>query len=542
MATLFAALALAPLASAHAVILTTEPSNDAIVESAPARVTLRFNEPVETAFGAVRVYDSEAHRVDSARVDRPGADGVAVGVDGPLARGTYTVTWRVVSADSHPVSGAFVFHVGAPGARPAGIAAAVLDDGTPEAVSLLATAARFADFALILLAAGGTAALVLVLETADRQTRRRLWRVVAALAGGLAVAAVAGIVLQGAVAGGFSLVEALDWNVVAAVVDTRFGRVWLVQAGLAAGLATLAWLAGRRGGTGPIATLALVPACALVLTPAAAGHANVSGRLAFVTDVAHVEAAAVWIGGLAFLVLAIASAGEARWRVVAGDVPRFSTLALLSVAALVLTGSATAYIQVRAWRGLWETPYGLLLLVKLALVLGVLGLGAYHNRRVVPRLRAGVGSPQVRRRFLHTTGVELGLLTAVVAVTAVLVSQPPARAEVAPEGPYATTAELDDLELNLVVDPAQAGSNDVHIYLTDRSGQPADVVEATVAARLPSREIGPLRLSMQRAGPGHFIATGTLAIAGDWQLAIDVLRGEFEQERRAVSVPIRKEP
>ena len=106
-------------------------------------------------------------------------------------------------------------------------------------------------------------------------------------------------------------------------------------------------------------------------------------------------------------------------------------------------------------------------------------------------------------------------MVAIVSVTAVLVSEPPARAEVAPRGPYATTAQLGDLELNLVVDPATAGLNQIHLYLTNSSGQPTDVDEATVSATLASRQIGPIRLEAHPAGPGHFIVHGAqLALAG----------------------------
>ena len=196
----------------------------------------------------------------------------------------------------------------------------------------------------------------------------------------------------------------------------------------------------------------------------------------------------------------------------------------------------------RAWRGLWETTYGLLLLGKIALVLPLLALGAYNNRYAVPRLRDGNASAPERRRFLRNAGFELALMATIVAVTAVLVTEPPARAEVVPRGPYATTAQLGDLELNLVVDPALAGPNQIHLYLTTPSGQPTDVDEATVAATLASRGIGPLRLQAHRAGPGHFVVHGAqLALAGDWQLRVDTRRGEFDAASATVSVPIRKD-
>jgi copper transport protein len=542
MGALLLSLTVVPSAAAHAVLLTTDPRNDAIVDETPAQVTLRFNEPVETAFGSLRVYDAQARRVDTGDVQRPESDTVAVGVEGPLPRGTYTATWRVVSADAHPVDGAFVFHVEAPGANPAGIAAQVLDSGTPRNVTVLFTVARFLDFALLLLAAGGVAALFVVLGTAADGVRRRLWLVLAVLAVELAVVAGLGIVLQGAAAGGFTLAEAIDVDVVSSVLDTRFGQVWAIQAGLAAALAAAAFGLGRRAESRPLRAIALLAAGGLVLTPASVGHASVSGTTAFLADVAHVEAAAAWTGGLAFLVAGLFLARDRRWPLAATAVPRFSSLALLSVAVLLVAGALNGYLQVRAWRGLWETEYGLLLMAKVALVLPLLVLGAYNNRRAGPRLRRQLASALERRRFLKAAGAELALMTAVVGVTAVLVSEPPARAEVAPKGPFATVTKLGPLELNLVVDPGRAGVNAIHLYLTDRTGRPAAVDETRVSAVLASKRIGPLRFRARRVAPGHFsVYRAQLALAGDWQLGVEARRGEFESLTTSVSVPIREE-
>src|ERR671918_333617 len=97
------AVGVAPAAFAHATLLGTEPSNDAVVDESPDRVTLRFDEAVESALGAVRVYDGEGRQVDAGEIERPSSDRVAVSIDGTLRRGTYTVTWRVISADSDPI-------------------------------------------------------------------------------------------------------------------------------------------------------------------------------------------------------------------------------------------------------------------------------------------------------------------------------------------------------------------------------------------------------------------------------------------------------
>src|ERR687896_1672870 len=100
---LLAALALAPAAWAHSTLLETEPPRDRVVEHSPKEVVLHFDEPVETALGSIIVYDGEGERVDAGEIMRPRPESVAVAIEGELERGTYTVAWRGISADSEPI-------------------------------------------------------------------------------------------------------------------------------------------------------------------------------------------------------------------------------------------------------------------------------------------------------------------------------------------------------------------------------------------------------------------------------------------------------
>ena len=391
---MIAALAAAPSAGAHAVLLEAQPGDGTIVAESPPEVVLRFSEPVETALGAIRVFKADGTRVDDGSLTRPGAQAVATGLRPDLPDGTYTVAWRVVSADSHPVRGAFVFHVGSPGANPEGIAGEVLAGGEISgALSAGFTTVRFFTLALTLLTVGGVVALVLVLGGVTGGGRRTLLTTLGGLAVVLGLTSLAGIVLQGADATGVGIVDALDWSLIRSVLETRFGQVSLARAAIALALAVVLLLArSRDGDRRAVLDVALVLCVGLVLAPAASGHANVSGALAFVADVVHVQAASIWVGGLALLVLALVLARGRRWELATDAVPRFSQLALVAVAALVVAGIVNGYLQVRTWSGLWETAYGRLLLVKVTLLLPLLGLGAYNRLRSVPRIS---GAPYV---------------------------------------------------------------------------------------------------------------------------------------------------
>ncbi|TML16676.1 MAG: copper resistance protein CopC [Actinobacteria bacterium] len=148
-AVVMTALTAVPSAFAHAILQESSPSNNSVVRTSPKSVSLRFNEAVETAFGSIRVYDCGGGRVDSGKIVRPSKDSVAVQIDRKLPRGTYIVTWRVISADSHPVAGAFVFNVKK--ATPGGSCKQVFGTKTPGTIDALFKFVRALDFALILL-------------------------------------------------------------------------------------------------------------------------------------------------------------------------------------------------------------------------------------------------------------------------------------------------------------------------------------------------------------------------------------------------------
>jgi len=530
-----AALTAAPAAFAHAILQESTPSNNSVVRTSPKTVSLRFNEAVETAFGSIRVYDCGGGRVDSGKILRPSKDSVAVTIDRRLAKGTYTVTWRVISADSHPVAGAFVFNV-----RKANASSCkqVFGAKTPGTIDALFKFARGLDFALILLVVGGAIALAVVLRSAAAELRTRLFRILAGLSFGLVVAGALCIVLQGAVAGGFGLSEAFRWDTVHSVFQTRFGHAFLWQIGVSIVVGALALMASRSR------RLELLPLFALLLIPtiSAAGHARTSGALAIFLDVFHVAAASTWVGGLAFTILGLLLSGDDRWPLASRAVPRFSLLAVLFVATLIVAGSLRGYQEVRAFHGLWDTTYGQLLLVKIALVLPLLGLGLYNNRYAVPRLKKQIASVVEQRRFLRAAGTELAIMAVIVGVTAVLVTEPPAKASIS-AAKYATdTIPIGPLELNYLIDPAKTGPNVIHLYFyRPKSGFPASVDDAKMSATLPSKNLGPLRIPLTRIVPSHYTTSaGVFPEAGDWQVTFEIRRGQFQSFTQTVTVSIRE--
>jgi copper transport protein len=556
-------------ASAHAVLEGTSPGRGAELRHAPKQVAFRFGEPVEAAFGAVQVYDQQGKRVDRGGTFHPGDHGnqVAIGLRSGLGDGTYTATFRVISADSHPVSGGFVFTIGK-GGVPAETLDQLIDAGNAGPITKLGFGiVRALSYVALALAAGGIVFVAAVwrptlraragadeswqrASTAFTGRARRL--TFGAVALGVAMS-VLGILFQGAVAGGTSLWQALDSAVVGDVLGTRFGTVW--------GLRLLAWLA--LGGvlafsTARVRAVAARPApvavalllAFLCLTPALAGHAATTDPswLLVPANVLHVACMAVWVGGVALLLLALPAATRpldpaARTGLLAEAVSRFSTLALAAVAGIVASGTLQAIVEIESFSDLLHTAFGRAILIKIALLLGLIGLGAWNRQRIRPRLAAADAAGETPGR----TGIELRrslraeivLMAAVLGVTAALVSYAPATATT---GPFSTSKTLGPARAELTVDPARAGSNQIHLYLFDRrSGRQYErIKELTLTATLFERRIGPLPLRPEPAGPGHYVVRGAaLAPPGRWQLTLSARVSAFDAYTAHVEVPIK---
>jgi len=524
------ALAVPAAASAHATLIRSDPSDGAVLQQSPKTVTLQFSEPVETSLAAVSVLDAKLDRVDLRRLGHPRPNTITVGVPN-LPRGSYLVTWRVVSADTHAVHGALVFSIG----TGAGAAAIASSGGggqaAPEYVELTFGVVRFASFALLLFCVGGAFMGAVV---KDVPPRARWLLVGAALA--LAVLSLFGIVCQGAEAGATGFRDALDRDVISDVLHSRFGQAWGIRAGIAVWLAGLALL-------GPVARHAVaVVAFALVPTTSLAAHAHAEGNGTVAVDLVHVTAAALWAGGLAFVLAAVLlERSGSRWSLAARLVPRFSSVALVSMVILVSAGIANAYLELRSLNALWHTSYGQLVLAKSALVLPLLALGAYNRQFSVPVLQREAATPTQQRRFVGGATVELGLVVAILAVTAALVAEPPGKAAaVQPAGAVILTEQVGPFELELRVDPAHVGTNRVSLVAREEDGTVANLDEARISASLAERGIEQLNLDARRAGPGRYLVPrASFPAPGDWEVRADVRRGEFDEWSATFDVTIR---
>ena len=585
---LLVALLVPAAASAHATLESTSPTRGAVVKAEPGEVVFRFSETVEGNFGAVRAFDAHGVRVDQGDAFHPGGQGsaLAVHLKPGLPKGTYTATYRVVSADSHIVSSGVVFSIGRATAAGATVAQLLGRSKTGPTTQIAFGAARAVQYATIGAGVGLLAFLLLVWlpamtavaggdarwQAASAAFVQRLRRVLVLVALLGVISALAAVVLEAASAAGISGWSALKPSILREVLGTKFGTIWTAAAGawIVIGLLGQTLLAGAAKGAPVLRTAAVgatglalpaararsvvpfvLPAAFLVMVPALAGHGTTQDPVAVMlpANIVHVASVSLWVGGLAALLLVLPAAtrelaGADRTRLLSAALLRFSPLALGAVVVLLATGLVQSYVEIRHLSLIVDTPFGRAALIKFCLLLALIGLGGLQRRRTLPRLaRAAVagetpgGAGVVVRRTLRA---ELALVVVVFAVTGALASYAPAIARVS--GPVAVTKNIGPEQLQLTVDPATAGPNEMHLYLLDpkTGAQFSGVKQLTVQATQTEKGIGPLDLQAQQSGPGHYTILGApLDAPGTWRLDVTMRVSEFDEFTTSAKVDIR---
>ncbi|MFI9549265.1 copper resistance protein CopC [Streptomyces sp. NPDC052016] len=389
-------------ASAHAALRGADPADGSVVKTAPRSITLTFTESVGLLDDSFRVFDPGNRRVETGRArhadGRP--DTARVTLPGKLGTGTFTVAWRVVSADSHPIAGAFTFSVGAPSATRAPLSTGPVEDPATAGLFKIGRYLAYGAAAVLI----GTALFVAVCRPPEvRPLRRPLVAAWSVFTGSTVLL----LLLRAPYETGAGPAQALDPSGLTRTLSGRPGIALAVRLALLAATAVLFLRQRRRERLSP-ATLAAasVLAVGLALTWAAAEHASAGIQVpaAMTSSVLHLLAMAAWLGGLTALLTLLR-----RGALPAAVAARFSRLAAASVAVLAVTGVYQSWRGLGSLDALTDSSYGRLLLAKLAAVALLLTAGTLSRRwtgRLARAETAATGDTQETRATEGTTAVE----------------------------------------------------------------------------------------------------------------------------------------
>ena len=552
-------------AGAHADLISTTPSQGATVQQAPPVVVMTYSEGVAVSDGGIRLLDPTGEVVPRTKAT---ADGSEVRIEVPELshEGTYTVDWKAVSADGHPIRGAWTFNLGAEGG---GADVALGTTGQPPAITALRAIGRSVAFIAMFLLAGQLLWAAIV-----------RWRplVAAAWAGTVLVVAAE---LWGALAGGAPNPGAA----LRTIVGTSSGQF------LAATVLLVAYghLMCRLGRLGP-RSLGIVWTSAVVAA-ALVGHATVLAPVwlsAFGT-VVHVLAAGLWVSALVWMAGVLPgrvrraltedapvdtvatssqsgsipeepdSALDGCWRLLNRAV-QFSSWGLGAVAVLLVSGGALLWVRVGGPAGLLTSGYGLLGLGKVLVLAGAVVLAARNRWVLIPALAKafpalspdGADSRAARRGAValqRAIQAEMVLVACAVVLGGILGgTAPPRDSDVKPVGStaaaegetFSEVADFGPYQAQIEISPVRVGPNVAHVTVVDPAGPPPeDLSELTVSFSLPAADLGPIDPKLIELNDSHIIADDVaLTAPGLWTVTVDARRGAAEFLRATFEVTI----
>ncbi|MBL1379521.1 copper resistance CopC/CopD family protein [Zobellella iuensis] len=493
-------------ARAHAVLLHSVPAEGSLLNESPAWLVLQFNERVSPLVLTLIGPDGEPQRLEGVQ----SAQQLRIEVPAALAPGNWLLSWRVVSADGHPIAGALAFAVGVQ---------TETEVMPPAAGShyLAIWSARVAVYLGLILGVGGACASLWLGTGPSRPVIAALWLGAGALPLSLGLQGVdaLGLPMSG-------LLASPGWQ---AAMATSYGHsVGLALLALAGAGGTL-WL---RRYSYPLAWL-LSAAVVLLLGLAftVSGHAA-SAEPRWLSRPAlglHVLMVMLWLGALPPLFAALARPGADARRVLG----LFSRWAPWMLAGLVLSGGVLGVIQLGHWRALTWPGYSRILLLKLALVALVLVLAAWNRWRLTARVQRGEAAAHLALRRLIR--LELGLLLVVLGLVAAWRFTPPPRTLLPPGQVQAVVADAG-LQAVLTLSPGKAGPVRADILLQDAQGRVREARELALLLSHAQADIAPFRRQALPLAPGHWLLEELLLPApGDWSVTVEVLVSDFERIR-----------
>ena len=527
-------------ASAHATLESSSPADGQSVLTSPSEIRITFSEAVTTISGGLSVLNADGKTVDTGNSEIVGGRTLVAPISETLSDGTYVATYRVLSADGHPVSGSILFGVGN-GALDRSAQPSSSGDRLWEIIGGIS---RFIMYLAALVAAGVAFFLAFIHDRAEDR-----WRIVPFVRIGsiLALFSAIGIVMsQAALLTGKGAGAVTDSNVLRDVLNQNLGwSLALLMIGLAA-----VHLSTDIPKKVVAKSLALSGGLAATVSFAVWGHATELSptAISLAADAIHATAAALWLGGLVGLVMVLSLRTPETVRSTAGIIGRFSLMAFWSVIALTIAGLTLTITGSDAnLNSILTTTWGQLVLAKIGLTLIVVLIAAWNRRTLVPSLTSPTANTDelaVRwATLLRTIRTEAVLLVAVLALTAIVVNVPPARtAVVAKTDRVDITQRVDTGNVQLSVDPAIVGPNTVSVRYTDGTGQPINVATSmSIEFSQPSAGLEPITRQVPASEPGVFVIQGNeLSIPGTWTITIAVRTSDFTEQRTSFEVPVRR--
>ena len=539
---LFAVAVVLPKAVyAHAILLSSSPEANQQLDESPSEVAVNFNENVGPIF--FRVLNTKGEEVGDPGDPRVEGNSMLMTLGDTLPNGTYILTYRVVSADTHPVGASFVFSVGEPITDTSS-----MDMSAESAQSgwwLPVATNRFILYTSVLFGVG--AAMFLILMDTPQTVTKSAYNIGRFAAAVSMVAYFASIGMGGAemvMGGPAALLSLNSWT-------TGLGTTLGPSAALGIPGALLLFLAFRSAESQSTGLL-LVGSLLVVGSFLVTGHAATAPPVWIMAPMvaAHILCGGFWLAAL----LPLSKSTKLPDIAEAGAVmTQFSGRAVMTVGLLFVSGVVITWFQVESIMAMIETDYGFRLSLKIGLFLALLGIAYYNKSVLTPALEKAEADGGAKMR--RSIRLELLLMAAILiaAVSLTLVTPPRALSDQAGnmgsnmsggmsmggEG-FSTVVEQQGYSMKIEVTPAKTGENMAMLTFTDADGKPVDMLRIETDWSLPAAGLEGIGKVPEKMAPGMYhLMFNDLIIPGDWEVRVGVFVTDFDKYNFRTSVPIK---
>ncbi|MGX5570667.1 copper resistance CopC/CopD family protein [Bacillus toyonensis] len=502
-------------ASAHAYVVKSNPVENETLKKAPTVVKIEFDEDIQVShFNTLFVRDTSGKRVDlkDAHIDKRNKKLLEAGVKENLKDGLYSIQWKAISADGHPIQGVIPFQIG--------LAEAGADDVqveemgyVPQIDMIMERGVLYTSFSLFL----GVLFFNLIIYKGDAiEVYSRSKRIIWISLIGIFISLLCNLPLQAKINADVSWLEAFDPLLLKETLQLSvFGYVWITQMALISVLIIVTYFALKREKLSSFKVWSIPILLFIGLLVMKAFNSHAFGLkfkdIAVVMDFLHLFAASLWVGGLSSIILLLRKEDD-KWTKYWDAIKRFSPWATGAVIVIVLTGLFNSTFFIPTIHSLFDTKYGLALLAKILLFVFMGILGIIHYVKGKMRARQGLGA---------TLKVELiiGIIVFIIVAFMTNVQTPP----MPPTGPFTESKQLDNgYELTLHVSPNKVGQNTFHITLKDENGQPVTNMEQIVlTTQSLDMNMGKGSFKVSAISPGEYEAEGMyINMTGNWNIQV----------------------
>ncbi|WP_142354651.1 copper resistance CopC/CopD family protein [Bacillus wiedmannii] len=502
-------------ASAHAYIVKSNPAENETLKKAPSVVKIEFDEDIQVShFNTLFVRDTSGTRVDlkDAHIDKKNKKILEVGLKENLKNGLYSIQWKVISADGHPIQGVIPFRIGSEEAGADDIQVEEMGY-VPQIDMIMERGVLYTSFSLFI----GVLFFNLIMYKGNAiSVRSRSKKIIWISLIGIFISLLFNLPLQAKINADVSWLEAFDPLLLKETLQLSvFSYVWLTQMALISLLIIVTYFAMKceKLSSFKVWSIPIVLFIGILVMKAFNSHAYglKFKEIAVVMDFLHLFAASLWIGGLSSIILLLRKEDD-KWSKYWDMIKRFSPWATGAVIVILITGLFNSTFFIPTIHSLFDTKYGLALLAKILLFIFMGILGIVHYVKGKMRAEQGLGAT-VKVEFI------IGIIIFVIVAFMTNVQTPP----MPPTGPFTESKQLDNgYELTLHVSPNKVGQNTFHITLKDENGQPVtDMEQIILTTQSLDMNMGKGSFKVSAVSPGEYEAEGMyINMTGNWNMQV----------------------